>query len=178
MAHAIAYTLKLSRRLTQNGTRAVKAMKRPHGRAAGALQRVMWAALLLVLAASSRQGSWDQAPLLHGRSVIQEVAETIRSMHWRAATTNQPMELRIDAPRGCLHVVTFEGNRRVMEVVERTLWLPESLKILEAPNVLRVAPGQLHGPVTLILSAPDYSRLFRLTVLPDGRVTVREERVL
>lgn len=178
MAPALAYTLKLGRQLTQGGSRAVQAMRRTRGRAAGSFQRIVWAALLLVLAASSQQGNWHHAPLLHGRSVIQELSETIRSMHWRAATSGQPMELRIDAHRGCLHVVAFEGRRRVVEVVERTFWLPEPLKILEAPAVLRVVPGQPHERTTLLLSAPAYSRLFRVTIWPDGRVSVREEVVL
>lgn len=176
--HAVTQTLKLGRRLTQTGSRAVKAMRRTRWRAAGSLQRILWVALLVVLAASSREGSWYQAPLLHGRSVIQEVAETIRSMHWRVATSGQPMELRIEAHRGCLQVVTFEGRRRVVEVIERTLWLPETLNILDAPAVLRIAPGQPHERTTLLLSAPTYSRLFRMIIWPDGRVTIREELVL
>jgi hypothetical protein len=176
--HALSLTMKWSRRLSQTSTRTVQRWRRTRWRAAGAFQVIAWVALLIILASSAQQGSWRQAPLLHSRSVVQEVGETIRSMHWRVATTHQPMELRIDAHRHCLHVVAFEGRTRVVEIVERTLWLPEPLKILEAPAVLRITPNQPHEAVTLLFAAPAYSRVFRMTVRPEGRITLREEAAL
>ncbi len=144
------------------------------------LLRQVAAALLILAVAGVVGGSvhrqlWEAAQLNDYRSTIREVCDAVRLMRWRSASGHRMLELYIDAPRRSFQVVTFEGQS---QVVERTIWLPAGLEILEAPERLATDRAGRLPEASIVLSAPSQNRLFRVTTTGRGFVQCHEESIL
>lgn len=93
----------------------------------------------------------------------------------RALAAGSPVELRIDAKRGCFQLVTLVGKRKAATRIEDTMWLPEGLRVLEAPATITAsASGQLSA-ASVVIVATMSNRLFRLTTRPPNLVQFDEE---
>ena len=111
------------------------------------------------------------------RTTVQELSDTMRAMRSRAVTQGQGFQLRIDASRGALYVASLRGGAHPYDRIERTIWLPEGLRISEAPGAVTVSPTGRMSPATLVIAAPAYQRSFRLTTDAQGLVYLHEEPV-
>ena len=109
------------------------------------------------------------------RTALQDLTTTMRAIHPRATAKRRPMVLRIDAARGVFQVTSLQNGRRAYETVEQTIWLPEGLQVVEAPPSLTVLPTGPLSAATIVVVAPSYNRLFRLTTTTEGLVRLDEE---
>ena len=145
--------------------------------------RAMAVAALLALIGVS--GVWAyrtgqrEAELSHYRSAMQELSSTIRAMRSQAAAKRRTIQLSLDASHGAFQLLSIRrASRRSYETVERTLWLPEGLQITDGPPTLTALPNGRLSPATIVVSAPAYQRLFRLTMSASGVVQLDEESTL
>jgi hypothetical protein len=88
------------------------------------------------------------------------------------------MQLRVDVSQGAFHLSTTQGKFKSYETIERTLWLPKGLEISEAPTVLTALPTGRLSAGSIVIIAPVYNRLFRLTTAERGLVHLDEEPTL
>ena len=116
-----------------------------------------------------------EAQLQQFRTTLQKLAYTVQTIQPRAAARHRPMILRIDATRGVFQLAALQGGRRSYETVEQTIWLPKGLEIAEAPASLTVPPAGHLAATTIVVTAPSYNRLFRLTTTARGLVRLDEE---
>ena len=150
-----------------------------HTTLSGRIARGMAAMVAMVcLALVSVGGSrWlhREAELQQFRTTLQNLAYTVQTIQPRAAAKHRPMILRIDAARGVFQLTTLQSGRRSYETVEQTIWLPKGLEIAEAPASLTVPPAGHLAATTIVVTAPSYNRLFRLTTTARGLVRLDEE---
>lgn len=130
------------------------------------------------LGASAHRQLWNATEFLRYRSTVQELTTTVRSMRAHAIAQRRVVELRIDASRGCFRLASIQERPDPYEMVERTIWLPAGLEINDAPRVLTVPPSGRLPAVSIVIAAPSYHRLFRLTTDENGRVQLDEESAL
>lgn len=113
--------------------------------------------------------------LMRHRSAMQQVASELRMMRFRAMNEQRTFALHIDSDARRLQLVVIELEPTPREWVERTIWLPEGLDILEAPERLIVFPSGAMAPASMLAEAHGFSRIFRLTVTANGIVRLNEE---
>ncbi len=119
---------------------------------------------------------WTQAELLRYRSTMADLTGVLRTMYQRAVATHHTTQLRIDARRGELQVVTLhEHLGGHVERVEQAFWLPKGLQITDAPEVITYVPSGDLIPGAILVTAPSYQRAFRLTTDRRGEVRLDEE---
>ena len=116
-----------------------------------------------------------EAQLQQFRTTLQNLAYTVQTLQPRAVARHRPMILRIDATRGVFQLTLLQGGQRSYETVEQTLWLPKGLEITEAPASLTVLPAGHLAATTIVVVAPAYNRLFRVTTTARGLVRLDEE---
>ena len=143
------------------------------------------AALLALLTLIGLFGVWihrtvqREAELSRYRSTMQDLAGTVRAMRSQAAAKRRAIRLSIDAPHGAFQVISAQrGSHRSYETLEQTLWLPDGLQIVEGPPVLTALPNGKLSSATVVIAAPAYQRLFRLTTRESGVVQLDEELTL
>ena len=115
---------------------------------------------------------------LRDRWVMQELTTAVRSMRARAVATRRVVELRVDASHGTFHLVTLQLASQPYEILEQTIWLPDTLMISEAPERLRALPNGRLSLSDIVVTAPYSHRLFRLTTDERGDVRLDEEPLL
>ena len=136
--------------------------------------------LLLVcgVGLSTSRGSGGVRELLQYRSTMQELMETLRTMRVRASATRQWVQLHVDAARGVFQLTTLREESNPFEVVERTIWLPPGLQVSSAPATVQAPPTGGVSPTVILVEAPTYQRLFRLTMDAAGAVSLHEDPAL
>lgn len=169
-----------------NGTGHVSLARSPSAR--GLFSMSAWAprlvamaiGLLLVsgLGVSASRGSGGVGELLRYRSTMQELTNILRTMRYRAGVTRQWVQLHVDASRGMFQLTTLREASWPFEVVERTMWLPPGLSVSSAPEAVMVSPAGRVSAAVILVEAPSYHRLFRLTMDPSGAVSLHEEPAL
>ena len=112
------------------------------------------------------------------RSAMQTLTGTVRAMRSQALTQHRIVQLRVDATRGLFQFAAIYNSPQPYETVERTIWLPKELQITDAPAVLTALPTGLLSSASIVISAPSYNRLFRVTTDKDGHVRLDEEPTL
>lgn len=115
------------------------------------------------------------------RMTVQEVAGTIRMMPSHAWAHQHPVSLHIDQTQHVFRVAVqypARPNAQDYDVIERTIWLPEGLRISEAPSRITVLPTGSLSSSDIVIVAPAYSRLFRVTTTSRGVVQLDEESIL
>ena len=149
----------------------------PHGllRAAVTLWAVMVCAVLIWLNILWYRQMQIEADLSRYRMAANDIAETMRTMHARAVTQRHGLELRIDAGHGVFYLSSTPRGRHAYAQLERTIWLPAGLQISEAPSMFLAQPNGTFTPASIMLVAPSYRRLFRLTTNAHGVVELHEE---
>ena len=82
-------------------------------------------------------------------------------------------------PKGRFQLVEIhQALGGAIATVERTLWLPDGLQISEAPAVVKRLPTGRFPETSIVLTAPAFQRVFRITSSHDGRVRCDEESLL
>ncbi len=113
--------------------------------------------------------------LIRYRSAMQVIAAELRIMRFRAMNEQRTFAMRIDRPSGMIQLVSMEMEPVPREEIERTIWLPEGLELLEAPERLMIFPSGAMAPASLLAQVPEAGRVFRLTVSSHGIVRLNEE---
>jgi hypothetical protein len=119
-----------------------------------------------------------QMALLDYRSTMQDLTGMVQAMPSRALAQRRVMQLRVDASQGAFHLATTQGKSTFYDTIERTLWLPKGLEISEAPALLTALPTGRLSAGSIVIIAPVYNRLFRLTTTERGLVRLDEEPTL
>ena len=120
----------------------------------------------------------QEADLVRFRTVLDQLTATVRNMPVRAVAKHHPVQLRIDAAGGVFRLSIQQGGRRPYETLEQTIWLPAGLEITESPDQLTAGPNGRLSEGTILLMAPAYNRIFRLTASASGSVRLDEESSL
>jgi len=118
---------------------------------------------------------WEVAQLAGYRASMQDLCEVIRTMRWQTTSSRRTLELHSAPSRRSFQVVALEGRGRI---VQRTIWLPEGLEIVEAPERVIARPGGHLTSGVIIASIPSHNRIFRLTITERGFVECHEEMIL
>ncbi len=149
----------------------------PHGliHAAVALWAVMVCIVLVRLNILWYRQMQMDADLSRYRMAANDVAATIRVMRTRAIAQRRGLELRIDADHGVFYLSSTPRGRHAYAQLERTIWLPAGLQISEAPPAFSTQPNGTFTSASMMLVAPSYHRLFRLTTSANGMVELYEE---
>jgi len=119
-----------------------------------------------------------QMELLDYRSTMHDLTDMVQAMPSRAMAQRRVIQLRVDASQGAFHLAMTQGTSRLYETIERTLWLPKGLEISEAPALLTALPTGRLSAGSIVIIAPVYNRLFRLTTTERGLVHLDEEPTL
>ena len=119
-----------------------------------------------------------QMELMEYRSTMQDLTGMVQAMPSRAAAQQRVMQLRVDAPHGAFHLAVTQGKPTPYETIVRSFWLPKGLEISEAPSVVTALPTGGFSAVSIVVTAPFYNRLFRLTTTTQGLVHLHEEPTL
>ena len=117
----------------------------------------------------------QQADLMRFRTVLGELTAMVRSMPAHAVAKRHPVQLRIDAAGGAFRLSIQQGGHRPYETLEQTIWLPAGLEVTESPEQLIAGPNGRLSEGTILLTAPAYNRVFRLTASASGSVRFDEE---
>ena len=105
-----------------------------------------------------------------------ELTDTIRAMRFRSLAKRRAVQLRIDRTSGGAQVVTIiEQPGAQLETVDRTFWLPKGLEISEAPEMVTSSPRGGFSASAIVVTAPAYQRVFRVTTDERGQVRLDEE---
>ena len=131
--------------------------------------------LVSLIGARAHRWMWSQAKLWRYRMTVQEVATTVQAMRLRALNARRTLTMRIDAPARRLQLMTVDAGPLRQESVERTIWLPAGLEILQAPDHVTASPAGVLSPVSMVLEAPAFQRAFQLQADPSGAVSLHEE---
>lgn len=134
--------------------------------------------LVTALGASVHRQMWEAAGLLGYRSVMQELASAVRAMPSRAIAERRTIQLHADAAHGVFQLTVVVGRPMRYETIERTIWLPKGLEISEAPPVVSASPAGRLSRSSIVVAAPSYNRMFRLTTNEQGLVQLHEESTL
>ena len=113
--------------------------------------------------------------LMRYRSAMQQVAAELRIMRFRAINEQRPFIMRIDSGSGRIQLFAIDKTSTQREWIERTIWLPDGLDIIEAPEELLVSPSGDIAQGALLSRVADFHRVFRLTVTAGGIVRLNEE---
>ena len=112
------------------------------------------------------------------RITMQEVAGLLRAMPSHAWAHQHPVSLHIDQTRHAFRFAVKHSAPQDYDVIERTIWLPEGLRISEAPAAITALPTGALSTGDIVIIAPAYSRLFRVTTTARGVVQLDEESIL
>ena len=134
--------------------------------------------IVTALGASVHRQMWEAAELLRYRSTMQELTSTVRAMPSRAIAERRTIQLHANAARGVFQLTAVVEKPARYEMIERTMWLPEGLEISEAPTVVSASPAGRLSRSSIVVAAPSYNRLFRLTTDEQGLVQLHEESTL
>lgn len=119
-----------------------------------------------------------EAERLRHRLTMEDLTTLVRAMRALAVAKGRPLQLRIDASRGAFRMTSVQAGATAYELVERTVWLPKSLEISDAPETVTALPtGQLSA-ACIIVSAPTQQKRFRLMTSEQGTVQLSEESTL
>ena len=132
-------------------------------------------AVVSLMGGAAHRWMWEQAQLWSYRCTVQEIATTMRQMRFRAVHAKRAFSMRIDAAAKRLQLIALETNPVVQESLERTIWLPDGLEITQAPGRLFVSPTGELPTASILLEAPAFQRLFRVTTTPTGVIQLDEE---
>jgi len=137
-------------------------------------------AILLIVAVGVQLNRWirQEEELVRYRAVLRELALTIHAIPSRAQAAGQTVLLRVDAPKGLFQFSTLRASPRHYETVDRTIWLPDGLQIVESPAALTVLPSGPLSAATILVEAPEHNRLFRFLTTTQGAVELHEEPTL
>lgn len=138
---------------------------------------IMFAACGILLTESLslyRQGTVDSA-LSEYRISLHDLAGTIRAMRTKAIAEKHPFELRIDQARGAFTVASLSRSTSNYAALERVLWLPEGLEIVETPLWITAQSNGAMTAASIVVGAAGFHRFFRLTVSTQGIVELHEE---
>ena len=131
--------------------------------------------LVSLIGAKAHRWMWAQAELWGYRMTMQEVASTVRQMRFRAVNARRTFTMRIDAAARRLQLMAVGASPLTPESVERTIWLPKGLDIMQAPDYLTASPSGVMPPFSIIVEAPAFQREFQLQASPSGAVHLHEE---
>ena len=143
-----------------------------------AITLVTSVALAAGLAASAHRWALAQMELTRYRTTVQDLTSTVRAIRALAAAQRTTIELRIDAARGIFQLASVHGTSTRYETVSRTIWLPGGLMISDAPAAVTALPTGRLSTSAIVIAAPAYNRLFRLTTHETGLVQLDEESTL
>lgn len=119
-------------------------------------------------------GLHRQAPatFLQYRAALTDVAGTLRTMRLMAMHAGRTYAVRTDPALRRLQIVWLRpaGGEQVV----RTIWLPEGLTILEAPEQFLITPASVESS-SIVFDARGYERVFRLHTGQDNAVDLHEE---
>ena len=110
-------------------------------------------------------------------AILHTLKEIVQAMPAKALARQRSIQLQVDALRGTFRVAVAQAPH-AYDIVEQTLWLPKGLQISDAPGALTAFPTGRLSSSSIVVAAPSYSRLFRLTTNEDGRVELHEESTL
>ena len=149
----------------------------PHGliRVAIALWAVMVCAVFIWLNALWYRQMQMDADLSRYRMAPTDLAGKMRTKRASAVAQQRGLELRVDAGHGVLYLSSAPHGRHAYAQLEQTIWLPAGLQISEAPLAFSAQPNGAFTPASMMLVAPSYRRLFRLTTSINGMVELYEE---
>ena len=144
------------------------------------LRRVIVVAVLLgICGLGIYRTAQREAELTRYRSTMQELSSTLRAMRAQAIARRRTIQLSLDPAHGAFQLMSVRpGRHRSYDTVERTLWLPAGLQILEGPPFLTALPSGRLSAATIVVAAPAYQRVFRLTTRESGGVQLDEEPTL
>ena len=144
------------------------------------LRRVIVVAVLLgICGLGIYRTAQREAELTRYRSTMQELSSTLRAMRAQAIARRRTIQLSLDPAHGAFQLMSVRpGRHRSYDTVERTLWLPAGLQILEGPPFLTALPSGRLSAATIVVAAPAYQRVFRLTTRKSGGVQLDEEPTL
>jgi hypothetical protein len=137
-------------------------------------------AILLIVAVGVQLNRWirQEEELIRYRAILRELAMSIHTMPSRAQAAGQTVLLRVDAPKGLFQFSTLRTSPRHYETVDRTIWLPDGLQIIESPAALTVLPSGPLSAATILVEAPEHNRFFRFLTTTQGVVQLHEEPTL
>jgi len=151
-------------------------------------KRNPWAAWLVEVGVALLLAGWlgffvipqlqSQMELLDYRSTMQDLTSMVQAMPSRAVAQRRVLQLRVDATQRAFHLAMTQEAAASYDTIERTLWLPQGLEINEAPALLTALPTGRLSAGSIIIVAPLYHRLFRLTTTERGLVHLDEEPTL
>jgi hypothetical protein len=116
--------------------------------------------------------------LLDYRSTMHDLTGMVQAMPSRARAQHRVLQLHVDASQGAFHLAATQGTTTSYDTIERTLWLPKGLEVSEAPVLLTALPSGRLSATSIVVVAPVYHRLFRLTTTEQGLVHLHEEPTL
>jgi len=131
--------------------------------------------LVSLIGARAHRWMWSQAELWRYRMTMQEVASTVRHMRLRAVNARRTLTMRIDVRARRLQLIAVDTAPLMQESVERTIWLPAGLDIMQAPDHVTASPTGVLSPVSIVVEAPAFQREFQLQASPLGVVHLHEE---
>ena len=119
-----------------------------------------------------------QAELLRCRMAMQDLGAAVRTMRPQAMAKGRPVQLHIDALHRAFRMSVLQTSAHPYQLPERTIWLPQSLEISEAPAVLTALPTGELSTSCIIIAAPSHNKRFRITTSREGAVQLHEESTL
>ena len=134
-----------------------------------------FAATLALSVLSGYQQVRTETELERYRFVMADLANAVRAMRAKAMAQRRLHELRIDADEGVVYISASPGSQQIYAAMEQAIWLPEGLEVSEAPTGLTAQSNGMLTPASLVIAAPAYRRLFRLTTRLNGMVELYEE---
>ena len=109
------------------------------------------------------------------RWAMQEVVTTLRVMRFRARHEERTYVLRITPSDRRLEVVAMDRNPAYGATLVRTLWLPEELVLVAAPEAVTALPSGQFVPATVMVRAPASELVFRVQMTAEGTVQLHEQ---
>ena len=141
---------------------------------------ILFASVAIVTYVGTTTHRWmlAQTELLKYRSTMENLTSMVRAMPSKAHARRKTFKLHIDHSRGVFRLTSVSAKSAQYETVEGTLWLPEGLKVSESPDVLTVGPTGKFSPESILILAPSFNKLFRVTTTELGLVQLDEESAL
>ena len=116
-----------------------------------------------------------RATLSEYRGTVYDLANIVRAMRTKAISQRHPFELRIDKTQRSLTLSSLSRGSLDYSALERSMWLPEGLEIVEAPLWITAQSNGSLTPAEIVITASALQRLFRLTTTLSGTVELHEE---
>ena len=165
------------RRMRNLGTRDMKPSTR-FKRAFGLIELIVLVSIMGWVTSFSAFHAYTTSQWADYRMTMQEVTGLLRTMPSHAWAQQHPVSLHIDQTHHAFRIAVKHPAPQEYEVVERTIWLPEGLRISEAPAAITALPAGSLSIGDIVIIAPAYSRLFRVTTTARGVVQLDEESIL